>query len=323
MYSFIQLVQKAQIMGKEQKKRVLITGGAGFIGAHLIQQLLEQDYSVFVLDNFLIGLRDHLVPFFPHPDFELIEGDIRELPFLKKALLAAAPQLIYHLAAIHFIPYCALHPTETLLINVLGTQHLLSVLENIPVSRFIFTSSGDIYAPANVPHLESDSPGSMNIYGVSKYCGEELIRLARYQYPRTQFIVARIFNAFGPGETNPHVLPDILSDLRKGNTLRLGNLEPERDYIYVSDVIEALLRLKAYQGSFTTFNIGTGVGHSVREFVEILEHIFRSIFNIELDAPKVRANERQQLVANISLAQRELKWKPKFTLEEGLKLTIR
>lgn len=308
---------------KPTKRRALVSGGAGFLGPHLVKKLLDAGWAVASIDNFSTGPRAHLEPFIPTPDFVSFEGDIRDARFVNETMESFAPDIVYHLAAIHFIPRCVAHPTETLDINVMGTQRLLDGVAKAPVTRFVLASTADVYAPGNEPHRENSPLGSPNIYGTSKETCERLLALARQRFTTTRFLTTRFFNIYGPGETNPHVLPDIMACLRKGSVLRLGNIEPKRDYVYVTDVANALLNLADYEGTSDVFNIATGESRSVRELVASLEKVIGSKITIETDPAKLRPVERQNLNADISRARNELGWSPKVTIEEGLAETIR
>jgi UDP-glucose 4-epimerase len=302
--------------------KVLVTGGAGFLGPHLIRQLLARNWSVASLDDYSVGKKEHIEPFLDSANFLEIEGSITDAAFVKAAVARFDPEVIYHLAAIHFIPYCVAHPAETLKVNVLGTQHLLDAMEDTSVRRFVLASTADVYATANLPHGESDRLGSTNIYGISKEVCERLLDLMRRRMPERRFLAARFFNIYGPGETNPHVLPDIMGYLRKGNVLRLGDVEPKRDYVFTDDVARALVLMADYSGTHDAFNVGTGEGKSVRELVEILARVHGTPLTIETDPKKFRRAERQSLVADIRLIKAELGWEPEVDMEHGLARTL-
>ena len=305
------------------KRRALITGGAGFLGPHLIEALLNHGWAVASMDNFSTGPRSHLDRFLRHPNFVSLEGSITDAAFVGKSFADFRPEIVYHLAAIHFIPYCVAHPAETIEVNVRGTQCLLDALVQFPARSFVLASTADVYAISDLAHSESSPIGSNNIYGIAKEFCERLLMLARKKFPGTRFTAARLFNLYGPGETNPHILPDIMAGLRQGNSLRLGNIEPRRDYVYVSDVAAAMLAVADYAGAVDTFNIGTGESRSVRQLLGLLEKVLgRQIF-VEVDPAKLRPSERQNLQADISLAQRELQWSPQVSYEDGLKATLR
>ena len=304
------------------KPTALIVGGAGFIGHHVARRLLDEGMIVAVADDFSRAARANLAPHLSNPRFTLFEGDVTTEGFLEAVVRRFRPALVYPLAAIHFIPRCNAHPAETLLVNVLGTQRLLDAIEATPEVRLVLASTADVYAPSNAPHRETDPVAPGNVYGASKLFCEQLLDLARRRYPRARFLAARLFNVFGPGETNPHVLPDIFADLRRGQPLRLGNLDPRRDYVYALDVADLLRRLADYPGSETVFNVGTGRGTSVAELIAELQAILGRPLDVEQDPAKVRPVERMNLVADISRARKELGWAPAHSLRDGLRRLV-
>jgi UDP-glucose 4-epimerase len=302
--------------------RALVTGGAGFLGPQLIKRLLRQSWSVLTIDNLSNGSRDHLEPFAADPAFAFAEGDITDGDFLTRTVGQFEPDAVFHLAALHFIPYCIAHPSDTLRVNVLATQLLLDALKSTHVRSFVLASTADVYITSERPHSESDPQGTTNIYGVTKMTAEQLLKLAQMRYPGVRFFTARFSNIFGPGETNPHVLPEIMAGVRRGSVLRLGNLEPRRDYIYVDDVAEALLQMTAYEGVHRIFNVSTHKGSSVTDLVRTVERLIGKELRVEVDPAKVRRVERMSLVLDNSLIRRELNWMPATSLEEGLRSVL-
>ena len=296
-------------------KRIVVTGGAGFIGHHLVRKLLDLNRDVLVIDSFVRG-HIHYLP--SHPRLSIAEVDIRDNR-VREIIYAFTPDTIYHLAANHFIPDCIKDPVGTVAVNVLGTQNLLAAAEAQHVRRFIFASTGDVYATADEKHCEDSVLGSSNIYGVTKICGESLIRLAKTNIQSTKFQIVRLFNVYGPEETNAHVIPDIILGIKLEGKLRLGNLKPARDYIFVGDVVDALVGLGTYQGSFTTFNVGTGVPTSVQKIVRSMESILGRPLEIISDNGKSRSVDRLSLVADASRAFQELSWQPAYSLQKGLR----
>ena len=305
------------------KRKALVTGGAGFLGPHLIRALLDKGWAVASIDNYSTGPRAHVEPFLRNPDFVAFEGSIADAEFVDGAMATFQPHVVYHLAAIHFIPHCIAHPARTLEVNVIGTQRLIDAIGKASVERFILASTADVYAPSDEPHDEGAPLGSPNVYGSSKEFCERLLALARRRFRATRFLATRFFNIYGPGETNPHVLPDIMTCLRTSNILRLGNIEPKRDYVYVTDVADAMLRLADYRGSHDVFNIATGESRSVRELVSVLEQVRATPITVEIDTAKLRVAERQNLGAIVALAKMELGWTPLVALQAGLAETMR
>jgi UDP-glucose 4-epimerase len=297
---------------------MLVIGGAGFVGHHLVPQLLERDHDVVVIDNLSRGSMERFGPALGDARLQVMRGDVTDAVLVRQIVAEVRPAVVFHLAALHFIPYCVAHPSDTLLVNLVGTQLVLDALAPVPDARLVFASTADVYAPSERAHREDDPVATTNVYGASKRFCEELFDVARRRDPGRRIVAARLFNVFGPGETNPHVLPDILAQLREGTVLRLGNLEPRRDYVHVRDVAAALVRLAAYDGRDTVFNVGTGIGTSVRELVDAIASVLGQALRVEQDAARVRPVERMSLVADVSRARRELGWSARMNLHDGL-----
>lgn len=299
-------------------KTVVVTGGAGFIGSHLCRGLLERGASVVSIDDCSTG-RTSLVPnpvIFEQANI-LHEG-------LSSLLAEHDPYAIVHLAAKHYIPECNKHPYETFRVNVLGTQRLLAAVNELPnLERFVFASSAAIYPAHTEPLEETHPPAPLDIYGQTKLLGEKLVRLFSHE-TGVSSPIARLFNVYGPGETNPHLIPDILEQAHdKGVKIELGNLTPRRDFVHVEDVVEGLITmLESFQGGVRTFNIGTGETYSVRDVVEILGNVLGEEFVIGQDESRIRESDRPHLEADIQRIKRELDWSPRFSLRDGLKQTV-
>ena len=160
------------------------------------------------------------------------------------------------------------------------------------------------------------------MYAASKRMSEELVAFAARQCPMTRFVVARFFNVYGPGETNPHLIPDILRTLAAGDRLKLGNLEARRDYVYVTDIVDALVRMTLYAGARSVFNVGTGRGASAHDIVRELENILERPLEVEVDPAKLRPIDRPSLVADTTLARADLRWTARVALHAGLEQMV-
>ena len=293
----------------------LVTGGAGFIGSELVRQLLEDGEKVIVYDNFSFGRRSNLPE---HKNLEVVEGDIVDIEGLQRAFDKYSPSKVFHLAALHFIPYCIKHPQETIRVNVEGTLNVLEACKKGPVKGLVYASSAAVYPVRDIPHHESDLPGPLEIYGMSKLFGEHLVK-SFHSDTGVQSYVARFFNGYGPRETNPHVIPEILEQVSHSDQIRLGNVEPKRDYIHTSDISRAV-RMMAGKGTsgLEVFNVGTGEGISVREIVDLIADILKRPLEIVSDDSRKRKVERYQLVSDISKIRNELGWKPQISFRDGL-----
>ncbi len=301
-------------------RTALVTGGAGFIGSHLTERLVRTGYRVVVVDRLLWG-EERIKHLLGAESFLLERGDIRDEAFMARVASLGPFDTVYHLAAIHYIPYCAAHPVETVSVNVLGAQVLLETLKALPPRRFVFASSGDVYAPKSTPHDETDPLEPFSVYGISKVCGERLIAVAASQMHQTSFVVARLFNVYGARETNPHVIPGIIARLKLGNRVRLGNTWPRRDYVEVRDIAEALVELGSCSGHkrLQYFNVGTGVACSVQDVLEALERILQLKVVVEVGDELVRPVERPHLQASIAALEKATRWRPRYDLGDGLR----
>jgi UDP-glucose 4-epimerase len=299
-----------------RKKISLVTGGAGFIGSELVRQLLKNGNYVIAYDNFAVGKKSNL----PQSEFlEIIEGDLRDGKKIRETFKKKRPQNVFHLAALHFIPYCISHPQETIQVNVEGTLNVLEACKSSDVESLVYASSAAVYPIKDTPHSENDKPGPIEIYGATKLFGEELIKIFNKE-TRVKCAIARLFNGYGRRETNPHVIPDILDQLPNGNKITLGNVEPKRDFIHTSDISSALRSISDNNGySFEVFNVGTGTGRSVKKIVEIIAKILNRPLKIEISDIRRRKIERLHLVSDISKIQNMIGWSPKVSIIDGFK----
>ncbi|MCB9193621.1 MAG: SDR family NAD(P)-dependent oxidoreductase [Flavobacteriales bacterium] len=294
-------------------KKVLITGGAGFIGSALSRHLQELGHEVFVLDDLSFGRRELAGV----DDAHFFRVDIRDRAATQRAIASVKPQWVLHLAAVHFIPYCNEHPTEAADINITGTMNVLDACAE--AEQVFVASTAAVYPIADGALSEEHLTGPLDIYGITKLATE---RLASEFHLRTGVptIVGRFFNAFGPNETNPHLIPEIQRQVLSGaRTLKLGNLDPKRDFIHTEDMGRAMALLldKGLKG-FDTFNIGRGIEYSVREIVEAFERQLGEKLRIDVDPARVRKVERMHLLADVGKLKRVTGWEPKWGIDEGV-----
>jgi UDP-glucose 4-epimerase len=197
----------------------------------------------------------------------------------------------------------------------MGTKNLLEVCNN--AEWFLFASSAAVYPPVSEP-LTEDMYGPIDIYGKTKLIGEDLVRL----YRKNNAIIARIFNVYGPNDTNPHVIPEIINQVKRGRRkIELGNLGPKRDYIHVNDICEAIIALLKH-GKSGIYNIGTGKEYSVKDIVDLVSKILGKELQVVQVKERIRKVERMHLLADINKIYDETGWKPEIELKEGLKRLI-
>jgi UDP-glucose 4-epimerase len=297
---------------------IVVTGGAGFIGSMLCRLLVERGDDVLVLDSLRNGRREFIDVLKPKPC--LLEVDIRHTEAVGKIIKDRRPRAVCHLAAIHFIPYCNQHPLEALDINVQGTLSVLDACKAAPPEMVVIASTAAVYGIGDIPCVETDVPGPLDIYGISKHTCEQLARLYSADTGAPS-IAARIFNAVGPNETNLHLVPQLINQLIRGErTVALGNLEPRRDYIHTSDLARGLMcALDHRQNGYDVFNIGTGKEHSVTDIVEACENILGEHITIKQSPQLTRKVERMHLCANIDKTRRAMGWEPRIRIDAALR----
>jgi len=293
---------------------VLVTGGAGFIGSHLVERLCAAGERVIVIDDLSRGRREWL-----HPDAELHEADIRDSAALRRAVTAASPELVVHLAAMHFIPAVDGAPELAHDVNVNGTGSLLDAVAEQPPQLLLLASTAAVYPDSRGPIAETCAPAPIDVYGETKLAAERLVGEFAGRTD-TRCVAARIFNVIGPRETNQHVVPELVGQLRDGaRTVRLGDLRPRRDYTDVRDVAAALQALLDRLDDRTPIvNVGSGRAWSVGELVEECERILGHAVDVETEEARLRSRDRAELVADPSLLQEVTGWRPLRELRETL-----
>ena len=300
------------------RKRILITGGGGYVGRTLTRALYG-DHEVCVLDTLQFGIERFADDELEH--FRLAQVDIRDGAALAEEIASFRPDIVVHLAAIHFIPLCECEPTAAEATNVEGT---INVLKACPEGcRFVFASSAAVYAPDDKLHDEASSElGPRDIYGFTKLHGEHYVRYFA-ERRALHAVIVRLFNVAGPGETNPHLLPDIVAQMKAGsNCIRLGNIWPKRDYIHVRDAARgfaaAALEGEIAPAECITVNLGTSRQHSVADILDYLRETSGIHVTVEEDPSRVRAVDRPYLGAAIRLIEERFGWSPRHTVQEAI-----
>ena len=307
----------------EKTSRVAITGAAGFIGSRLLPILLSAGIRCCGIDN----LSSRCEPPRADGNLEFHIEDILDSERIWAIVNSFRPEVIVHLAAIHHIPTCEQNPSKALDVNIVGFQNILSIAERTKCSRVILASSGVVYDWYEGPLNEDLTPiKERDIYSLSKITNEHQLTFWRDRSKGTG-IVARLFNTIGRNDPNAHLIPDILRQLTSNGrrvTVKLGNLKPRRDYIYVDDVAEALARIVRSRDlhGFECFNIGTGAEYDVETLVENIASLKGVAVDIEVDASRIRTVDRPSQVADIRKATSRLGWRPQYNLQDALRMTL-
>jgi UDP-glucose 4-epimerase len=293
---------------------ILVTGGAGFIGSHLVEHLVGTGERVTALDNLSRGRRAWL-----HPDAQLHEADLRDAEGVRRAVGEIAPEIVVHLAAMHFIPAIDDAPELAHDVNVGGTERLLHALEVRPPRLLVLASTAAVYPDRRGAIDEACAPAPLDLYGRTKLECERLVADFA-SLTGTRCIVARIFNVIGRRETNPHVVPELVGQLKRGERqVRLGNLESRRDYTDARDVARALQALLSCPDDGpSVFNVGSGRSVSVRELVQLCEEMLGRPIEVEIQPQRLRAQDRLELLADPRLLRETTGWEAERPLRETL-----
>ena len=304
--------------------RFLVTGGAGFIGSHIVEELLRRKHQVRVLDDFSTGTRDNL-SFAAQPhELDVLQGDIRDSETVARAV--SGVDGIFHEAALVSVPASVERPRLSFDINAKGTLNVLEASREAGVRRVLVASSAAVYGDnPELPLEETLVPRPLSPYGLDKLYSEQLGRLYHSLYG-LETIALRYFNVFGPRQDPRSQYSGVISIFAKqlisGQTPTVyGDGEQTRDFIFVGDVVEANLRamFRDYHG-FRVFNVACGRQTSLNQLLSELRQLTgRSQAPVYAAA---RAGDIRHSLGDISLIQRELGYIPAFSLTEGLRLLL-
>jgi nucleoside-diphosphate-sugar epimerase len=298
---------------------VLVTGGAGFIGSHIVDALLEQGNSVRVLDNFSTGHRSNL----DRLDIQIVEGDIGDAQTVRRALDGMTH--VVHQAAFVSVPGSIIDPLACNDVNVTGTLNVLAASRDAGIERVVFASSTAVYGEASGRLHELSPLGPLSPYGVSKLAAEKYCAAFTASYG-LETVALRYFNVFGPRQSPDSdyaaVIPQFISRLIAGEPLIIyGDGEQTRDFVYVANVAQAnLLALKAPRAAGRVFNIGSGLSISVNQLVAALRPL--AGVDIHAEHAEPRAGDIRHSRADIGLAMAGLRYLPSIDLEAGLTNTL-
>lgn len=300
--------------------RCLVTGGAGFIGHHLVRRLLDDGFEVRVMDNFATGRRDRLSGF----DVELVEGDLRSSERVHTAVRDV--EVVYHLGALPSVQRSLQDPLATHAVNVDGTLNVLLAARDSGVRRVLFASSSSIYgANPALPKSEGDLPLPLSPYAVSKLSGERYCAAITAVYG-IETVALRLFNVFGPGQSPDSeyaaVVPKFVTAMTRGEApVIFGDGLQTRDFTYVADVVDAFrLGADAPKGSGLAFNVACGVQTSLLDLVRNLNEILST--DIEARHGPAREGEVRFSEGDAALARDVLGWSPDWTVTDGLRACV-
>jgi len=305
-----------------KNKRILVTGGAGFIGSHIVYKLVSIGARVVVLDNLSFGTLDNIKSCIDKIEF--IKGDIRDENILGDALRGV--ELVSHQAALRSVPKSVGAPFEYHDVNVNGTLKLYIKAKELGVKRIVFASSSSVYGERDrFPEKETDYPHPISPYAASKLICEQYAYVFTKSYG-IDVVSLRYFNVFGPRQSLENkyavVVPKFITSLLENEKPPIyGNGKQMRDFTYIDDVVEANLSALVKEGiGGEVFNIAGGSPHSVNELLYLLKQIMGK--NIEPEYLEPRPGDVYKTYADINKAKKLLGWQQRVDFYEGLKRTV-
>lgn len=302
-------------------QRIVVTGGAGFVGSNVVRRLLTENARVVVLDDFYTGDDSNLPT--GEPNLEVVRGSVTDFDLVRNVI--AGTNLIFHLAARNII-VSTRNPREDYEVNIGGTLNVLLAARELNVARVVYSSSTSVYGnPRYLPINEDDATNMLSPYAVSKFAGENYCK-AFYESYGLSSAVVRYSNVYGTAQRpdNPYcgVVSKFFESAMNGESPRIhGDGEQTRDFTYIDDVVEAtLLAGISPKADGQVYNVGTGrevtVNQLARAIIEITGAKVEPAYVDRRDIDNIRRR-----VVNIEKIRRELRWIPTFTVEQGLRKT--
>ncbi len=277
--------------------KVLITGASGFIGKALCSKLKKENITHYAVSSKVGDIADEIIwDTFP------------------------SAEIVVHLAGKTFVPYSWKKANDFYKTNILGTQNAINYC-NKNNSKLIFISAYVYGIPKTLPIQENSPINPSNPYALSKYLAEQLCSFSANNRIISSAVTLRLFNVYGPGQNNNFLIPSILNNVFNKEIIQLLNPKPKRDFIYIDDVIDAIIRSFSINDNYQTLNIGSGISYSVEEIANIIQDLAKTnmpvkYLNIE------RENEINDVIANIENAAKYIGWKPQTNIKKGIKLTL-
>lgn len=272
---------------------IIVTGASGFIGRNLTSQLCNVGYKVFSVD--------------------IEAGDVTESSTWLKFPKA---DVVIHLAGKTFVPDSWADPVTFIKCNLLGTVAALNYCVKHQ-ARLILLSSYMYGNPVALPIPETAPLVANNPYALSKKLAEEACEFYVDHFLNINITILRLFNVYGPGQSENFLISSIIKQVNTERVIKVKDLEPKRDYVYIDDVVHAIIKAAHGPRKFNVFNIGSGTSYSVDELIKIIQSIKGTNFPVQSSSER-RKDEIMDTVADITLAKKQLGWMPKFTLHQGL-----
>lgn len=303
-----------------QGKRVVVTGGSGFIGSHLVRRLLELGAQVAVTVRYGNVIKNERLREV-WTRLQVIEADLRNRGALE-AVAQYEPHHVFHLAAYNHVGESFRQVEECFDVNAKGTANLLDVC---PGSEcFVYLSTSEVYGhQAGVPFVETMSPEPISPYAITKYAGELYCRMKQRIKGSGRIVVLRPFNAYGPYQSSKAIIPELIVNCLKGRPIRTTKGEQTREFNYVENLVDGMVAAAEHPGRIEgPLNLASGEEVAIRDLVLKIAELTQTKSPLEIGALEYRPTEIWRMYADSSRAREVLGWTPKVSLEEGLRRTV-
>ena len=308
------------MMTKLDERKVLATGGAGFIGSEVVRQLCERNADVTVLDNFSSGEMEYIQGF---NSVKVVKGDVCDEDAVSKIL--KDQELVIHLAALPFIPDSYYHPEEFFKVNALGSVNMMrGSIQSETVERFVHVSSSEVYGTAKYVPMDEEHPTRPHsTYAASKLAADRAV-FTMHKEHNFPSVIVRPFNSYGPKITQPYIIPEIVLQLLTQNeSIKLGNVESSRDFTYVTDTARGIIMALTNKNAVgETINLGSSREIKIRDLVFLMAKLLGKQVKVKRDPSRFRPYDVERLLCDYTKAKKILGWEPQVSLEEGLQRTI-
>ena len=311
---------------KWNNKEVLVTGAGGFIGSHLVDDLLSRGANVTAFVHYnarndwgmLEGRYNDKTP-----NLTVIAGDVTDSLFVKKAI--SEKEYVFHLAALIGIPYSYTAPESYVNTNVKGTLNVMQACLESGVDRVVHTSTSEVYGTAQYTPIDEKHPlQGQSPYSASKIGADKIAESYYYSFD-VPVTIMRPFNTYGPRQSTRAVIPTIITQALTSNEIKLGSLTPVRDLTYVTDTVQGFIKMaESKKTAGKTINTGSGRGITIGDLADIIIKLINPNISIVCEKVRVRPekSEVMELLCDNRLALEIAGWQPEYTLEQGLTQTI-
>ncbi len=303
-------------------KSVLVAGGAGFVGSAMVRELLEDGARVVVYDNFLHGTLENLREV--SDQIDIVSGDVLDCWRISDTFKKFGVEYVFNCVGDTYVPAAYDVPRRFFSINLEGNLNLLTATKQFGVKRMLYVSSTEVYGESNTDKVSENSPlAPLNTYAVSKTASDRLCFTFNKEH-ETPVVIARIFNTYGPRETEPYVIPEIITQLDKSNVVELGNYRAERDFNYVHETARWLIDLlRSDVPDGEVVNVGSGRVYSI----EWLAHTIGRIMGVEdlqiVQSPnRIRRLDIERFCCDNAKLKKYIDATPTVDIEDGLQRTV-